>query len=107
MGLMQDLIRKARGKKEEKQDYERHRHIEENYSEKKMNSNERELLEWREKERQIMIKRELEDFRKRENEEVWSGKKGNPLYAKNVVAGQKNLFDGSNNLFSKKTEVFN
>lgn len=106
MGLIQDAIRKWRNKKAEKEDYEREQRIMEGYEQRKLSADERELIRWEEQERQKRIKAALKSFRERENEEVWSGKKGNPVFTPNVIAGQKELFKGDENLFMKKSNFF-
>lgn len=96
MGLIQDTIRKIKERKENQEGYARQKHIEESFAEKKKSSNERELERFREEYRQKRIKREVERLRKIENDKTWSGKTGNPVYAKNVIAGQKKIFSGDN-----------
>ena len=104
MGLIQDQIRKFRDKKRYKNEYAQQRNVEEDYAEKKLNSNERELNRYREEERQKRIKQILERYRKIENDRVWRGQQGNPLYAKDVVKDQKKLFT-SGNMFSRTPSV--
>lgn len=100
MGLIQDWLRRLKAKKEDKSSYARQRYVEEDYDRRKLNSNERELARFREEERQRRVKAALERHRKRDNHKVWSGRHGNPLYAKNVTAGHKKLFN-SGNMFAK------
>lgn len=106
MGIIQDFIKKIRAKKEVSEGYVRQKRVEEEYTEKKKSANERELERFYEEERQKRIKATLERFRKRENDKVWSGKTGNPAYAKNVVTGHKKIFTAENS-FSKCPSALN
>jgi len=107
MGLIQDLVRKWRDRKEEKEGYERGRRIEEGFEMKRLSANERELMKWQDQEREATIKRALDKIRKRENDEIWSGRKNNPISAPNIINNQKQIFRGEQNLFVKKTNLFN
>lgn len=102
MGLIQNLIRRMREKKEREKDFESDQHIAERYAEKKLSANERELIAFREQARQRRIKAELSLYRKRMRDDIWQGKKGNPAYAPNVVAGHKNLFNGKMDLLNDR-----
>lgn len=119
MGLIQDYLRKMKEKKEEKNAYARGEYIKEEFERKKLSSNERELMRYKEEERQKRIKAALERYRKTENDKIWKGKQDNPVYAKNFIAGQKllfngkntikdadNFFDGTGNIFNKKDMFF-
>lgn len=106
MGLIQDAIRKLKAHKEQQSEYEKQMHIEERVQMKQLSANERELMKIQEKDRQDMIKQELERRRKMENERVWSGKEGNPVNAPNVTKGHKNLFKHEN-MFSGKDKSRN
>jgi len=107
MGLLQEWIRKKREQKEAGKEFERRQNIQDNFEQKKLSANERELMKWKEKERQIQIKAELEAYRKIENNEIWSGRKSNPLAAPNITSGDKDLFKNNENIFAKKSELFN
>lgn len=96
MGLIQDLIRKIKDRREEKDSYARGRFIESDFEHRKLSSDERELMRFREEDRKKRIKAELERRRKQENEKVWSGRHGNPINAPNVNVGHKKLFSGGN-----------
>lgn len=107
MGIVQNLIRKWKDKKEEKEDYEREQRMMEKFEARKMGSDERELKRFHEEDRKKMIKKELARRRKIMNDDVWRGKKGNPVYTDNVINGQEELFNGSQNMFLKKSGLFN
>lgn len=96
MPPIQRFIKGLFKKKEDSEAYAREQQVRDEYERKKLSSNERELMRYKEEEREKRIKYELESRRKKENDDVWSGKKGQPLAAKNVVAGQKNLFRHGN-----------
>ena len=96
MGLIQDKIREWRNKKQQFRDYSKDREIEEVFTERKKDSNERELERYREQDRKAMIKQIVERRRKQENDEIWSGHKGNPIDAPNVTSDHKKIFSGGN-----------
>ncbi len=102
MGLIGNLLQKLKEKRERKKQFEEEQRLIENFEIRKLNSNERELLKFQEEERQKKIKEALENFRKKRQQEIWSGKIGNPLYTDNVIKGQKNLFKNERNLFAAK-----
>lgn len=96
MSVLKSLLRKLAERKKEREDYEGQQHIIERYQEKKLSSDERELLRWKEKQRQIMIKEQLRRIRKKEQEELWSGRKNNPIYEKNIIKDNKELLRHKN-----------
>lgn len=98
MGLIQDWIRNRKNDKKEVNDYAKHRYVEENFESKKLSADDRELMRWQEEERKKNVHAILEQYRKKENTEFWSGHKNNPTDAPNVVANQKNIFNGQSNL---------
>ena len=104
MGLIQDYLRRMRERKARREGFEGEQHMTENFSQKKLSANERELMRYREEERQKRIKQELDYRRKQENDKMWSGHLHNPVDAQNVVAHQKNLFMGGN-MFSQVPDV--
>lgn len=105
MGIIQDILKKFKEKKEERKSYERGRRIEEGYEEKKLSANERELLKFKNIEREKKIKKVLDNYRKKEKDEIWRGKKSNPIYAPNIIKDNKNLFKGKS-LFMGKGNLF-
>ena len=105
MGLIQNWIKKNREKKELQEGYERQLRIQKIAEGKQMSANERELLGWEEQERQKAIKNALEKIRKKDNDEFWSGQRGNPLNAPNIIKGQT-LFANEQKLFNGKTTLF-
>jgi len=110
MGIIQNLLAKVRKKKEQQEDYVRQQRIEEDYARKKLNSNERELQRFKEEARQQRVKAELQRHRKNRNDEIWRGKKGNPLYARNItkapdVINGHELFKNNKNIFSHQKNV--
>lgn len=107
MGLIQDWLRSIREKKAEKKRMENMHRWEERYEEKKLSSDERELMRFREEERQKLIKSALAKHRKKMNNDIWEGKMGNPLYTKNVISHQKEIFKNSPNIFAHKSNLFN
>jgi len=106
MGLIQDFLKKRKDRVGERKDYERSSRIPEQIEAKKLSSNERELMIWKEKERQNRIKVELEKFKKKENDEIWSGQKGNPISSPNVTNNHKQLFN-HDNMFAHQKNMFN
>lgn len=100
MGIIQDYIRRMRERKQKVQGYTEDQEVVEGFHAKKMSSNERELLRYQEEERERRITAQLKAVRKKENDEIWSGRKGNPVYAGNVVANQKKLFSSKKSMFS-------
>jgi len=105
MGLLQNAIRKWKAKKEEKSDYERKQRVIEHFSEKKMSANERELIRFKKEEREEQIKVDLNNYRKKKQDEIWRGKKGNPIHTPNVTIGGKDMFKNEQNLFLKKSDL--
>jgi len=95
-----DIFRKLKERKRMKEDFAREQNVVENFEEKKLSSDERELDKWREQARQKKIKEIVRKLRKKENDEVWSGRKSNPAAAPNIVANHKELFKNHNNMFS-------
>lgn len=91
MGV-KELLAKWRNQREERQSIEKQQRAIELMEEKKLSANERELQRFQKQDYDAKVKTALENYRKRENDEVWSGRSTNPLYAQNVVAGQKELF---------------
>jgi len=104
MGLIQDALRKIKMKREDKEDYERQRYIEENFEEKKKTADDRELEHYQEEARRKRVKALVKAIKKKKDRAFWSGKQNNPAYAKNFIVGQKNLFKGNNNLYLKPNE---
>lgn len=107
MPLIQNLLRRLKEKKAMRQEFEDGQRIVEKYEEKKLGSDERELRRFQEHERQIAVKAALKRYREREQHEIWSGQVGNPLYAEDVVKGQKNLFANDTNLFMHQKSNLN
>lgn len=111
MGLLQNIIRKIREGKEEEKDEERRQHILERLEQKKLSANERELNWYRERDRQEQIKKILEAYRKRTQDNLWSGKLGNPAYTPNIVKQKRAIFNhkasllNNHNLF-KHSNIF-
>lgn len=108
MGWIQEKIKEWKDSKkvprEEREAYERARRIEEDFQNKRMSSNERELRRYEKEAREREIKRRLEMHRKAENQKVWSGRSGNPLYAKNIMRDNKKLFS-SGNMFAQTNNI--
>ena len=104
MGLIQDYLRRMRERKARRQNFEGDQYVSENFQEKKMSANERELLRYQAEEREKRIKQMLEHKKKVENDKIWRGQEANPAYAPNVIAHQKKLFLGGN-MFSHVPDV--
>ena len=107
MGLFQNAIRKWKDKKEEREDFERQERMMEKFEARKLSSDERELMRFEKEDRKKFVKKALEARRKQMNNEIWSGRIGNPIFAPNVITDQKELFKGNENLFSNKSDLFN
>ena len=107
MGALQNLIKKMRRQKEAKEGYEGEQRIIERYEEKKKSANERELDGYLNEIRETRIKQRIDGFRKQKQKELWSGKKGNPAYVKNVIAGQKAIFKNHKKIFLGKDAITN
>ena len=104
MGIIQNLIKSWKEKKEEKKRMENLQKWQEQIDTKKLNANERELMRFKEEQRQERIKAELGKFRKARMNKIWRGKTFNPVYAPNIIKDDKNLFK-NNNLFFKKAKI--
>ena len=111
---IKEILRKARAKKDEKKHIVDMDRFEENIQAKKMSSNERELLGYKEEERQAMIKKMVKRYRDKERDETWRGKKFNPISAPNIMkdnnnifSNNENIFGNNENIFTKKTNLFN
>ena len=98
------VVERKREKKEELKRIERTQRFQEQLEERKLSANERELIGIRNKDREKMIRSELQEFRRQESDEMWRGKSGNPLFVENIVHDNKGLFD-SGNLFPNDTSV--
>jgi len=101
MGILKNILEKMKARKEMAKQYQNEQRIQEVYQERKLSANERELMNLMEKDRQEVIKRELERRRKEMQHRWMSGKDGNPAYLPNVVHDDKNLFRHTH-LFSGK-----
>ena len=104
MGLIQNLIAKAQEKKAKFEEVQEDDRIHNKIAIRKLSANERELNKFREEDRQERIKQMLNHYRKKKREEIWHGRKNNPLYAKNIIANQQNPFKNQKPLFSGKSD---
>jgi len=104
MGLLQNYLRKLREKKDSKRDFEWQRNVEDSFEERKKGSDERELERFHEEDRKKYIKVEVKKRRQQMNDEIWSGRMGNPAFAPNITTGDKNLFS-ANNDFAKVQSI--
>jgi len=98
MGV-KELLAKWRSQKEERTSIERQQRNIELMQEKKLSSDERELERFQKQDYDKKVKEALAQFRQRDNDKVWRGQEGNPLYTPNVVAGHKRLFGNDSNIF--------
>ena len=105
MGIIQNFLKQRKERKEEEEGFKRTQHIQERFEEKKLSSNERELRRWLEEERQKRIKAALEKFRKRENDEIWGGRRGNSLSAPNITKNHKQLFTAENTIGKPSSKI--
>lgn len=103
MGI-KEILQRIRERKEERRGFERQQRIMENFEERKLSSDERELNAIMEKRRQERIKEILKRIREREERKHWSGRENNAINAPNVVANHKKLF-GSGNMFAHVPNV--
>lgn len=106
MGIM-DIIRKLKERKEQEKEYEEQGRMIQKVEARKLSSDERELLRFKAEERAKLVRKILDGKRKQINDKIWSGKDGNPAYAKNIMVGQKELYKENKNIFVNKTKVFN
>lgn len=94
MGLIQEAIKKITAGKEEKKHMEDVQRWQEHIQAKKMPADERDLLRYKEEERQARIKVEVNKYRQRDRDDMWRGKKFNPAYTPNMFKNTQNLFAG-------------
>ena len=99
MGI-RERLEEIKQRRLERETFERHSRIKEGYEQKKLSSNERELIKRIEKEREKAIAQELELIRKKEHKDFVSGRQNNPGYIKQVVKDDKKLFK-HHNIFIK------
>src|SRR3990167_2533377 len=85
MGILQRYIESIKAKKQKYSNAEEDIHMHHKIQEKQKNANEREYERYMEEERQKNISKELVKFRKAKQNEIWH---------KNVVSGDKLLFNG-------------
>ena len=101
MGI-KEILHKLREKKELRERYSMERRIAERYEEKKISANERELIRFKEAERQARIKKALEYYRKKENQEIFTGRSSNPAFIPYVVKDNKELYSHGSLFKSRK-----
>jgi len=92
MPLIQDLLARWRNRKEERHSFERQRNIEEDWENKRTSHYERELMRYREEERQKRIKDTVKRIRQQKFRETWSGRVHNLVHAPNIIRDKKDLF---------------
>jgi len=107
MPLIQDLLARLRARREERNSFERQRHIEEDWEARRTSHYERELMRHREEERQKRIKEAVKNIRKQKFREAWSGRLHNLVHAPNIIRDKKDLFrqpllTNAPNIFHKK-----
>jgi len=105
MGIIKDYIQRMRERKDKVAGYGEEQNIVEGFHARKLSSDERELLRYQREERERRITAQLKALRKKENDDIWSGRKGNPVNADNVIANQKKLF-GAKNMFAGKDNAY-
>ena len=98
---IKELLVKAKAKKEEKKHIEDMGRFHERIEAKKLSANERELMKYKEEERQEQLKKMLNKYREKEKKEIWSGQKFNPIHTPNIMKGEDNLFNQPDLFFKK------
>jgi len=100
-----DFLARLREKKEGIKDMEMMQNAQERFEAKKLSSEERELGDYLEEDRQKKIKELVKKIRHDKNRETWSGRKFNPIFAENVIANQPKLFS-AHSMFSDAPNLF-
>lgn len=98
MGIIQNFINGIKNSKKEQKEFETSRRIEERYEEKRKSNNERQLEQYVKEEREKKIKEVLNNIKKKESQDLWSGK-GNPLNAPNIFRNNECIFRERGNNF--------
>lgn len=97
MGLIQNIIQRAKAKKARFNDAQDEYEIQKKVSDRQLSANERELRSYMEDNRKRMIDRQLEFERKRRLREWWNGNQ--ILKEKNIFANKPNIFVNQKRLF--------
>lgn len=95
MGLIQNLISKFKEKNAYSGEYAEEMRMRENYEKKRLSHNERELMDYMEKQRQSRIAHALERIKQRERHEFWH---------KDVIS-QKNIFGNQRCIFANQKSI--
>jgi len=96
MGLIQNLIKKYKERKNGASDLEENYRIQKQVEQKQLSSNEREYNRYLEEYRQRRINSQLQRFRKRQQDEWWHGKQ---------ILDQKNIFKNNRNIFKNHQSI--
>lgn len=102
MGI-RDFLDRLRMRKQQVREFENSQRIEERYYEKKKSANERELEKFIEKARQEEIKRQLDEFRKAERQDIEFGHQ--ILNTKNMFKHEKPTIMRTPNMFSMRSNL--
>jgi len=103
--MLQNAIGKIRASKEERKHIEDVDRWEEQTEEKKLSSNERDLMKYAEEVRQEKIKIAVEKIKKMKDREYWSGKKNNSIYTPNIMKDGENMFENHKSMFGGKSNL--
>lgn len=106
MGIITDAYNRWRARKQEFKDMQGHRQMVRTVEERELSSEERELNDYYERDRQKEIKKLVKKRREGLKKELLYSNENNPIYAKNVMVGHKNLF-GTPNIFASAPNQFN
>jgi len=98
MGLIQDFIRSRREKKDQFRRMQEVDRMENTVEERKISSDERDFLAFKEDERQKKITEIVKKIRLQKTREAWTGGKNNPVLASNMFKDEKNIFKGHNSI---------
>jgi len=92
MGLIQDMLRRRKERKEEEQRMIEMDRFEGRVEMKKLSNDERLLMRFQDEDRRRKLKEIVRKLKKRDDEEFWTGRKHNAVYAPNVFKEGKNIF---------------
>lgn len=99
MGIIKNAISNWKAKKEEFKQLQRQRRMEKALNERELSSEERELNDYLERQRQARIKELVKKHRENLTHEFIFSKDGQPLAAPNVMKNHKKIFSEDNNIF--------
>lgn len=106
MGLIQDLIRRRKEKKEAFKRMQMQDRMENALEERKLSNDERFFLRWQEEERQKRLKEIVKRIKHKQDREFWSGKKNNAVFASNIFRNNENIFRHSQDIMKDDKNLF-